>query len=39
MDSFGEYPPTGDEDSYVGLVHKVLIVRRPHVVERLPSVS
>ena len=38
-DLFGEYPPTGDEDGYIALVHKVLGVRRPHVVERLPPLS
>jgi hypothetical protein len=38
-DFFGEYPPTGDEDGYLSLVHRVLAVRRPHVVERLPPLS
>jgi hypothetical protein len=38
-DLFGEYPPTGDEDGYHALVHKVLEVRRPYVVERLPPLS
>jgi hypothetical protein len=38
-DLFGEYPPTGNEEGYQALVHKVLIVRRPHIVERLPPLS
>ncbi|SRR6266545_935230 len=38
-DFFGEYPPTGDEDSYWGLVHGVLGVRLPLVIERLPPLS
>jgi hypothetical protein len=31
-DFFGEYPPTGDEDGYMSLVHKVFGLRRPHVI-------
>jgi hypothetical protein len=38
-DLFGEYPPTGDEDGYLALVHRVLVLRHPHVVERLPPLS
>jgi hypothetical protein len=38
-DLFGEYPPTGDEEVYMALVHQVLSLRCPHVVERLPSLS
>jgi len=38
-DFFGEYPSTGDELGYVELVHRVLQMRRPHVVDRLPNVS
>ena len=38
-DFFGEYPPTGDEDGYIGLIHRVLTLRRPHVVEQLPPLS
>ncbi len=38
-DFFGEYPPTGDEDGYVDLVHKVFEMRRPHIIERLPPLS
>ena len=38
-DLYGEYPPTGDEEPYGFLVHKVLEVRRPHVVERLLPLS
>jgi hypothetical protein len=38
-DLYGEYPPTGDEEGYGGLVTKVLQMRRPHVVEKLPPVS
>ena len=38
-DFFGEYPPTGDEEPYGFLVHRVLGLRQPHVVERLPSLS
>jgi len=38
-DFFGEYPPTGDEDGYYMLVHRVLGLRRPHVIEQLPPLS
>jgi hypothetical protein len=38
-DFFGEYPPTGDENGYVELVHRVLQVRRCHIVEQLPPLS
>ena len=38
-DLFGEYPPTGDEEVYTALVHLVLSLRCPHVVERLPLLS
>jgi hypothetical protein len=38
-DFFGEYPPTGDEDGYHALVHKVLGLRRLDVVEQLPPLS
>jgi len=38
-DFFGEYPPTGDEDGYLALVHKVLTLRRPHIIGRLPPLS
>jgi hypothetical protein len=38
-DLFGEYPPTGDEDVYTALVHTVLGLRRPDVVEQSPPIS
>jgi hypothetical protein len=38
-DFFGEYPPTGDEDGYCALLHRVLEMRRPHIVEQLPPLS
>ena len=33
-DLFGEYPLSGDEDSYMGLIYRVLVVR-PHILRWL----